>query len=70
MCLISLTLVERVEYSGLGVATSPLTPEAVAAAVDEALAEEKYKKRALSLQAESQEYDPLQIIEDGIRALA
>ncbi|KAL1871892.1 hypothetical protein Daus18300_004526 [Diaporthe australafricana] len=62
----------RVEYSGLGVflPTSPPTPEAVAAAVDEVLAQEKYKKRALSLQAESQGYDPLQIIEDEIKALS
>lgn len=62
----------RVEYSGLGVflANSPPTPEAVATAVKEVLAEDKYKKRALSLQAKSREYDPLQIIEDGIRALS
>jgi UDP:flavonoid glycosyltransferase YjiC (YdhE family) len=62
----------RVEYSGLGVflTNSPPTPEDVAAAVDEVLAQDKYKKRALSLQAESREYDPLQIIEDGIRALS
>lgn len=62
----------RVEYSGLGVflPTSPPTPEAVAAAVDEVLVQEKYKKRALSLQAQSREYDPLQIIENEIRTLS
>lgn len=61
----------RVEYSGLGVflPDSPPSPEAVSAAVDEVLAEDKYKNRALSLQAESREYGPLQIIENGIRAL-
>lgn len=62
----------RVEYSGLGVflANSPPTPEAVAAAVDEVLTQDEYKKRALSLQAESREYDPLQIIENEIMALS
>ncbi|KAG8165252.1 hypothetical protein KVR01_005527 [Diaporthe batatas] len=62
----------RVEYSGLGVflPKSPPTSEAVAAAVDGVLAQDKYKIRALSLQAEAREYNPLQIIEDGIRALS
>lgn len=60
----------RVEYSGLGVylPDQSRTPEAIAAAVKEVLAQPKYKQRALELRAESQTYDPFEIVEKEIMA--
>lgn len=58
----------RVEYSGLGVylPDQSRTPEAIAGAVQEVLAQPKYKRRALELRSESQTYDPFSIIEREI----
>lgn len=58
----------RVEYSGLGVylPDGSRTPEAIAAAVQEVSTQPRYKQRALEMRAESQTYDPFQIIEKEI----
>lgn len=62
----------RVEYAGLGLylASIPPSPEAVATAVDKVLGEPKFKQRAVELREEAQKYQPLEIIEREILALA
>lgn len=61
----------RVEYSGLGVylPDESRAPNAIAAAVEEVLAQPKYKQRALELTAESQTHDPFKIVEKETLAL-
>lgn len=62
----------RVEYSGLGVylPDQSRTPEAIAAAVEEVLKKPEYKRRAWELKAESQTYNPFEIVEREILALS
>lgn len=60
----------RVEYSGIGVylPDQSRTPEAIAAAVQDILAQPKYKQRVSKLSAESQTYNPFEIVEREILA--
>lgn len=60
----------RVEYSGIGVylPDQSRTPEAIAAAVQDVLAQPKYKQRVSELRAESQTYNPFEIVEREILA--
>ncbi|KAK4187784.1 hypothetical protein QBC35DRAFT_497922 [Podospora australis] len=62
----------RVEYTGAGLnlRTGRPTPQAVAAAVDEILRSgDKYKARAKELAAQMGERNPLQVVEEEVRAL-
>ena len=65
-------IADRVEWSGTGinVRTGTPTSEAVKDAVLGVLTDEKYKRRALEIQAEIQNYDPMAIIAGAIDEVA
>jgi UDP:flavonoid glycosyltransferase YjiC (YdhE family) len=65
-------IADRVEWSGTGInlRTGAPSPEAVKKAVIEVLTVEKYKRRALEVQAEIEGYDPLAIITAAIDEVA
>jgi UDP:flavonoid glycosyltransferase YjiC (YdhE family) len=62
----------RGEWSGVGFNMKKITPtaEEVRAATETVLADPKYKKRALELQAEARSYDPIENIIKGIPEIA
>lgn len=62
----------RAEWTGMGVnlKTSRPTPEAIKTAVDEILGNERYKKRALELEAEMAAFDPMSVVAKNIDELA
>lgn len=63
---------QRVKHAGLGayLPDEARTPEAIAAAVQEVWAHPQYKQCALKLSAESQAYDPFQIVEKEVLGLS
>ncbi|KAL2751842.1 glycosyltransferase family 1 protein [Sodiomyces alcalophilus JCM 7366] len=60
----------RAAYSGVAIdlKTGKATPEAIAGAVGEILANDKYKKRAMTIKAETEALPTYDIIEEHIRA--
>lgn len=65
-------IADRVEWSGTGInlKTGTPTPEALKKAILEVLSVEKYKRRALEIQAEIESYDPAAIITATIDEVA
>lgn len=65
-------IADRVEWSGTGINLKTGTPtsEVVRDAVIEVLTDDKYKRRALEIQAEIKSYDPMEIIADAIDEVA
>jgi UDP:flavonoid glycosyltransferase YjiC (YdhE family) len=62
----------RAEWTGMGLnlKTGTPTPEAIRNAVDEILGNQKYKKRALELEAEMAAFDPMSVVAKNIDELA